>query len=441
MGDLRAGYDNLTSRRHSGSRPPLTSESPALSSSRAAWPSHTVDVLTSQRLEQTERVKPMLALVGGPDVGLRQDMVALLTLEFDVHVLGSDPSDSEKIEAAGGSFQTYHLKRGIHPLDDLWTIAVLWRALRQLKPHVVHAYDSKPATLARLAARLAGVPLIVGTLPGMGSLYGDDRVMTRLKRWIYEVAQRSASRVSDLTIVQNEDDLKELIDRGVISAPKSRLVPGSGIDSERFRPDRLSAAQASVVRSSLGASAGHVLVIMVTRLIRSKGVMEYAAASEILEREHPGRFRCVLVGTVDESSQDRLEPAELERLKRSLNWIGERQDIADLLAASDIFVLPTHYREGVPRALIEAAACGLALVTTDAPGCRDVVAHERTGLLIPPRDPIALYQAIGRLGDASVRSQLGIAARRDVERRFDVHIICGQLKDVYRRAEGTQVTV
>jgi glycosyltransferase involved in cell wall biosynthesis len=383
----------------------------------------------------------MLALVGGPDVGLRQGMVALLTAEFEVHVFGSNPSDNEKIKAAGGSFHVYRLKRGIHPLSDLRTLAALWRAFRQLKPDVIHAYDSKPATLARLAARLSGVPVIVGTLPGMGSLYGDDRVSTRMKRWVYEMAQRSASRVSDLTIVQNEDDLHELIRRGVISAPKSLLVLGSGVDSERFRPDRLSATRASVVRSSLGASARHVLVMMVTRVIRSKGVLEYAAAAEILEREHPGRFRCVLVGTVDESSQDLPAPAELERLNRSLNWIGEREDIDDLLAASDVFVLPTHYREGIPRALIEAAACGLALVTTDTPGCRDVVIHEQTGLLIPPRDPVALCRAIERLGETSVRSELGIAARRLVEQRFDIHIICRQLMDAYRGANGTHANV
>lgn len=376
----------------------------------------------------TQRI---IALVGGPDIGLRREMIERLARDFEMHVFGSEPAAREHLPKAA-RFHHYRLSLGVNPLEDALSIITLRRMLLNIAPDIVHAYDTKPAALAQIAARLAKVPVVIATLPGLGSLYSDSKITTRLVRRLYESVQRFASSKSSLTIFQNDEDLNELVRRRVVNSERSLVVAGSGVDVSAFRPGRRSEAGVMQLRTELGAAGDQLVVIMISRMIRAKGVLDFAAAASALRARRPGRYVFVLVGGAGGSDLEALSIQELETLRQDVNWLGERTDVAELLAAADIFALPTYYREGIPRALLEAAASGLGLIATDMPGCRDVVLEGQTGLTVPPHDPAALARAIERFEDRALSDTLASEARRLVDRRFSIEIICAELTSLYR---------
>ncbi|MBM4430202.1 MAG: glycosyltransferase family 4 protein, partial [Chloroflexi bacterium] len=272
------------------------------------------------------------------------------------------------------AYDTYRLARGVNPFADMCTLLSLYRLFWRHRPDLVHAFDTKPCVFARIAARLANVPVVVGTLPGLGSLYVYDGVTTRVVRAVYERLQGWASHLSDLTIFQNHEDARQFVAKRIVPEAKIAVIPGSGVDTDLLDPARVSQLEREQARAELGVSSRMLLVTMVSRLIRSKGVMEFAVAAQTVRERHL-EVAFLLVGPADEESVDRLTPTELSQLARVVTWTGARKDIPAVLAASDILVLPSFYREGIPRVLLEAASMGLPIVTTDSPGCREVVEH------------------------------------------------------------------
>jgi len=180
----------------------------------------------------------------------------------------------------------------------------------------------------------------------LGSLYSNNRVATRLVRRLYESVQRFASSKSNLTIFQNDDDLNELVRRRVVNPGRSLVVAGSGVDVSTFRPGRRSEAGVMQLRTKLGAAGDQRIVIMISRMIRAKGVLDFAAAASALRARRPGRYVFVLVGGTGGSGLEALSIRELETLRQDVNWLGERTDVADLLAAADIFALPNLLSRG-----------------------------------------------------------------------------------------------
>jgi glycosyltransferase involved in cell wall biosynthesis len=375
---------------------------------------------------------PLVAIVGGPDVDSRLDLIQHLCEAFRFVVIGCAVEPRSRFAEAGFGYYTYSLDRRVNPLNDLITVNQLINLFKQIQPHIVHAFDTKPCVLARVAARLAGVPIVIGTLPGLGSLYVDDSLTTRMVRMIYEKLQRLACYLSDLTIFQNCEDAQQFVARGIVPIHKTAVIPGSGVRTDLFNPATIPRYEQERVRAELGIPPNTLLVTMVSRLIRSKGVAEFAAAAQIVRQQHP-QTHFLLVGPADEESMDRFTPSELLQLTRALTWAGARSDIPAILAASDICVLPTFYREGIPRVLLEAASMGLPIVTTDSPGCKEVVEPGVNGFLIPPRDPGALAEAILRLvEEPDLRQRFGQESRRRAVTYFDLSVIAKQIRSIYR---------
>jgi glycosyltransferase involved in cell wall biosynthesis len=372
-----------------------------------------------------------VALVGGPDVDARLDLMTRLQDEFEMLALGSRWDLQEKFAAAGFTYYPYRLARQVNPFLDLLTVKQLWQVFRQIKPQIVHTFDTKPNVVGRMAARMAKVPIVVGSITGLGSLYTDPRPMTRLIRQIYEPLQKLASRQSDLTIFHNQDDCEQLIRLGIVPADKAKVIPGSGVRTDLFQSNEVTADQVTSVRSEFQVPHDGLLITTVSRLIRSKGLLELsAAACEIRERYPQVRF--ALIGGTDHAAVDRLTSDEIAQMTEWIRWIGPSTDIRTILAASDIFVLPT-YREGISRVLIEAASMGLPLIATDVPGCREIVAPGTNGLLVPPRDGTGLVQAIEKLiKEPELRHQFGVASRHIAVEHFDLGIISQQIATFYR---------
>ncbi len=376
---------------------------------------------------------PKVMLVGSIDIDARLELMHFLSDNFDISALGSLPTLQGKFSDEGFSYISYTLSRRANPFLDIFTLIQLYFIFRRLKPHLVHAFDTKPCVWARIAADLAGVPVIIGTLPGLGSLYTNENFINRLLRSIYERLQQLACYVSDLTIFQNHDDARQFIEAGILSPQKVMVIPGSGVSTQWFAQEQISDAKKAELRKELQIQPDKIVITMVSRIIKSKGVFEFMSAAQEVITHYPNA-RFLLVGPEDNKSLDRLNADELKQLKQVVTWLGSRQDISSILAVSDIFVLPSAYREGMPRVLLEAASMGLPIVTTDSPGCREVVENNINGFLIPTRDSSALREALLHLiEEPQLRQGFGKISRQRAVERFDFLKIASRIHAVYEQ--------
>jgi glycosyltransferase involved in cell wall biosynthesis len=381
---------------------------------------------------------PKVLLVGGPDVDARLELMHCLKDSFNVSALGSLPALHDRFSAEGFGYSSYRLSRQANPLSDLLTVGQLVRIFQRLEPQIVHTFDAKPNVWGRIAARIAAVPIVIGTMTGLGSLYASDSFKTRLIRSVYQPLQTFACHISDQTIFQNHVDARQFITAGVVSEQKTRVILGSGIDTDAFAPARFPEAERAQLRRELGFQPNEIVVTMISRVIRTKGVLEFMAAALDVRLGHPD-VRFLLIGPADDESVDRLSAAELTHLRQAeaVTWPGPRRDVPAVLAMSDLFVFPSAYREGIPRVLLEAASMGLPLVTTDIPGCNDVVKDGANGFLVPARDSAALSQAIVRLIEQPELCQrFGKISRQLAVERFDLSVVADQTRSVYRQMQA-----
>lgn len=313
-------------------------------------------------------------------------------------------------------------RRSLDPLREVGVVVWLWRLLRRERPDLVHGFTIKCVVYAAIAARLAGVPARVGAVTGMGYVFASTDLRARLLRPLVRRLMRSALGGPRLRLVlQNADDVALFTRSRLVDARRIRLIPSSGVDVSRFRQHR-------------GSTAGDSLrVLLAARLLWDKGIAEFIVAARCLKAAGR-RIRFQLAGALDEGNPASVPRASVESWAAEgvIEWLGHVEDMPALLASADIVVLPS-YREGCPKSLIEAAACALPLVTTDVPGCHDVVRHEVDGLLVPARDAAALAAAIARLDDDRALAQrLGAAAREHALAEYDERTVIARTLAVYR---------
>lgn len=369
-----------------------------------------------------------MCLVGGPDIDARQELIDRLSDDFDICAVGTEPRIAADFARNGIRYRTYQMSRNVNPVGDLRAVWYLVRIFRAERPLVVHTFDSKPGIWGRIAAKIAGVPVVVGTLPGLGSLYATPDWKGRLTRLAYQPLQTLSCRLADLTMFQNEDDAREFERRHVVPRRKATVIPGSGVRTDVFAP---TPAGNPVLRAELGL-VGRIGVVMIARLLRSKGVLDFAAAARIAEAANP-KIRFLLVGHEDRESVDALTAAELAELRRLVTWVGPRSDVKEILALADIFAFPSFYREGIPRVLLEAASMALPLVAADVPGSREVVEDGVNGFLVPPQDHAAMADAVLRLAGApELRRRFGAASRERAVTRFDLSVVAERTEGIYR---------
>jgi glycosyltransferase involved in cell wall biosynthesis len=328
-----------------------------------------------------------------------------------------------RIEALGVPFISLPVdKRAINPYADIRLLYTLCRWYRREQPQVVHHFNIKPVVYGSLAARLAGVPRIVNTVTGLGFVFMEEQMawLRRLVEWQYRLALACAH----FTFFQNPDDLEFFRARSLVRPDKVGLLPGSGVDCDFFAP-------AFVPNSPPGKP---LTFLMVARLLREKGVYEFVEAARTVKRDFPGtQFQ--LLGRRDERNPTVVSQNDLEcwQAERVVSWLGEVPDVRPVVARADVVVLPS-YREGTPRSLLEAAAMGKPLITTDAVGCREVVDDWVNGLLVPVKDADALAQAMVRLiKQPSMWERMGKAGREKMERQFDERIVLKKTLQVYQQ--------
>ena len=332
----------------------------------------------------------------------------------EVVAVSAPGPDVPAVEAAGVRFVPWqHATRSWNPRADLRAFWELVAILRAERPDLVHTHNPKPGVMGRLAARLAGVPCVVNTVHGLYAT-PEDRPA---KRALVLALEALAARCSDLELYQSEEDLAWARRRRVVPPGRAELL-GNGTDLRRFDLARVPAARAAALRAELGIPEGAVVVGTVGRLVAEKGYREYFQAARAVRAAEP-RVQFLAVGAPDHDKADAITAAELAGVAGDVLVTGWRQDVPELLALMDVFVLAS-WREGMPRSAIEAAAMGRAMVLTDIRGCREVARDGKEALLVPPRDPDALAAAILRLvRDPEERARLGRAAAARARARFD----------------------
>ena len=348
---------------------------------------------------------------------------------FEVLAVGPPGPYEEAVARLGCWVDTYPLdRRGLNPVGELRSLTGLYAIYRRWRPVIAHHFTIKPNLYGTLTARLAGVPVVVATVTGLGYIWTDDGPKARVLRAVLGPVYRRVLRLADAVIYLNEDDRRTLGGRRTV------LIPGEGIDLEEFSPGAVPPERRAALRAELGLGPEDQVVLMVGRMLRHKGVAEFVEAARRVRQIFPGAA-FVLVGPSDPGNPARVPPEELRAWEAAglVRYLGARDDVRDLLAVADVAVLPSYYREGIPRVLIEAAAMGRPLVATDVPGCREVVQDGVNGFLVPPKDPAALAAAIeALLKDPGLRAEFGAASRRLAEERFSDRQVVGRILDLYR---------
>lgn len=326
-----------------------------------------------------------------------------------------------KIEAMGVKFNALPVdKKGINPRADVKLFWALYRWYRQEQPDIVHHFTIKPVIYGSVAARMAMIPKIVNTVTGLGYVFTDEKI-TWLRRLVVGLYRLSLN-CADFTFFQNQDDYDFFLSRGLIKKSGTALLPGSGVDCEHFSP----LAGLSPLKKS------QPTYLMVSRLLKDKGVYEFVEAACRVKVRHP-KARFQLLGRRDVRNPNVVPESDLKRWDKEglVSWLGEVSDVRPIIAESDVVVLPS-YREGTPRALLEAAAMAKPIITTDAVGCREVVDDKINGLLVPIKDSSSLAQAMERMiSDPEMRKRMGKAGREKVEREFDEKIVIQKILKTY----------
>jgi len=341
---------------------------------------------------------------------------------FRVHLVSDveDESETREVQRAGIIFHRFNIARsGLNPISEVNTLRELWRILRRVRPDIVHNVTPKPVIYCTHVARALGTRGIVNAISGFGHVYGS-RSRWPLLRGLLDRAYASSFRPQNVRIiVQNDADRSEAVRLCPDAGDRIRLIRGSGVDLAEFQPSP--------------EPAGIPTVLLPARLLRAKGICEFAAAAAELRRcGLAARF--VVAGRLDPANRGALSAQEMTELSAAsgVQWLGDCRDMPRCLNEAHIVCLPTYYREGVPKVLLEACAVGRAIVTTDIPGCRDVVREGENGLLVPPQDAAALAAAIRRLlGDPQERTRMGMAGRVRAEREFRIEKVVQSHLELY----------
>lgn len=343
---------------------------------------------------------------------------------YDVHVAVPFSEDAEKISAHGFELHTIPLSRwGYNPFNEVRSLWSLYRLFRAISPDLTHQVTIKPVLYGSLTARLARVPATVNSVSGLGYVFLAKGFKACLVRLGVTLAYRIAfSHPRSRVIFQNPDDQYEFVRNRLVERDKTVLVKGSGVDMNEFtvtpEPD------------------GVPVVLLASRMLWDKGVREFVDAARSL-KENGINARFILAGDEEIGNPSTISNRQLKIWHESkmVEWWGHCDNMPQVIAQAHIVCLPS-YREGVPKVLIEAAACGRPIVTTDVPGCREIVRQGENGLLVPVRDAGALAEALHKLiEDPDLRLRMGARGREIAAAEFSIEKIVGKILAVYKELQ------
>ena len=341
----------------------------------------------------------------------RGDLIKeIMSRGYEVIVTGPNRDNVDKIEALGAKFVEIPMnKNGLNPLNDLKYQKALYELFAAEKPDVTLGYTSKPVIYGSIAAKKAGVPFAAAMVTGAGFAFAEKSAKAKLVKTVISMLYRKAFRKADVAIFQNIDDKKEFVSSGIVSENKAVVIDGSGVNTEKF---------------AVSPYPETLTFFMLSRFLYYKGIREYLEACRAVKAEHP-EVRFMLLGAC-EDSDNTLKQSELEPYVRDgiIEHYGETDNVAEFYRKCSVFVLPSYYREGIPRTIQEAMATGRAVITTDSTGCRETVIDGKTGFLVPVRNADAIKEKMLEfVNNPSLVESMGKASAEYCAQKFDVRKI------------------
>jgi glycosyltransferase involved in cell wall biosynthesis len=369
-------------------------------------------------------------IVGGEDIHMRLPLLKLLKFRgFDVTAVGTGPGTA--FIGNNIPYFEYKMNRFLSPISDHQTIKELTNLFIKHKPDVVHGVDTKPAIFTAIAGNKANIKGIMRTITGMGYIFSSHSPLAFLLKPIYRYLQRKADKFAHLTVFQNPDDQDYFVRHNMITSDRSRLILGSGIDLGSLNKTIITEKIKTDLKQQLGLN-NEVVFLMIARLVKHKGVVEYLKAARETKLKTNKKTCFLLVGPTTNEGGQAVSLDTIKKYRDDVVYLGARNDVPVLLTISDVFALPTYYREGVPRVLMEASVMGLPLVTTDMPGCREVALDDVTGLIIPPRNSTKMADAFVKLAEnKKLRQRLGAAGSTHIKNGFTLEQVAEQYIQIY----------
>jgi len=349
--------------------------------------------------------------------------IALLAIQkgFEVHLACALTDKRDYILSLGVKLHEIPFSRsGQGLLNELYTLKQVYRVLTKVKPDVLHTVTIKPVLYGGIMARLARVPAVVAAISGLGLVFVADDFKTKVTKTIATGLYRLAFGHRNMKVIfQNPSDRQSLVDSIQLPSHKIVMIKGSGADLKEY--------------DFKLEPKGLCTVVMASRLLKEKGVYQFVEAANILKLKNVA-VQFQLVGEPDPGNPNSVSEFELEQWKDegTVKILGYRSDISTVFSNSNIVALPSFYGEGLPKVLIEAAACGRPIITTDNPGCKEALIEGETGLVVPVKDATKLAEAIESLVvDNSRRVLMGQRARKFAEAEFDVNTVVKKHLDIY----------
>lgn len=358
-------------------------------------------------------------------VNFRRNLMVRLQREgYDVVALAPRDAHSDALVAMGVRYFPVDIdSKGLSPIHDIKLATHYYRILKELRPVAFLGWTIKPNVYGSLAAHALGIP-VINNISGLGTAFIKIGLLTRIVRMLYRTALARSSTV----FFQNRHDRDLFVAQRLVRAPRTALLPGSGIDLAQFVPETFVPEPASETAAPV--------FLMVARLLRDKGVVEFADAARIVRETRPD-VAFELLGFLDVQNRTAIDRDTVEGWEREgcLRYLGEAADVRPYLARATAVVLPS-YREGMPRSLLEAAAMGRPLIATDVPGCTEIARAGQNAFLCAPRDARSLADAMLALLalDAEARTAMGRRSREIAEREFDVSVVEARYLDAIARA-------
>jgi glycosyltransferase involved in cell wall biosynthesis len=346
---------------------------------------------------------------------------------YEVHVATGLGAGVNDIIALGLKHHSLSLSRsGMNPLRELFSLVSFYKLLRDVKPDICHLITIKPVLYGGIAARFLPSIAMVFAISGLGSVFTNKGVKARILLTLISRMYRFAlTHKNSLVIFQNRDDQSRLMDTGAVEYKNTVLIKGSGVELSKYcyHPPKENL---------------NLIIVMACRLLREKGVVEFIEAARII-RSRGLKIDFKLIGSIDLGNPKTITQNEIDvwRKEGIVSIVGFCNDMENQLRNSDIVTLPSYYGEGLPKVLIEAAACGRPVITTNHPGCRDAVLPDKSGLLIPIQSAVALANAIEILSkDSCLRLQMGEEGRRLAEKEFDINSVIDKHMKLYDKLMG-----
>lgn len=365
----------------------------------------------------------LLFVVNNPDFLLshrRNLLVAARQKGLQVHIASPEAATTTELQQQGYHYHRWEVSRkGVRPLQEALAIRKLYQIYKQVKPDIIHHVTIKPIIYGGIAARLAKAPAVVNAISGLGWVYISDSWKAKMLRRIANQGYAiSGKHKNSRFIFQNPDDQHQFLQSNLVDSDQACIIPGSGVCMQEFSPLPMPSLET-------------IRIVLAARLLKDKGVLEFVGAARLLRDRFNVKF--VLAGDIDPGNPASLTKQEIEQWVSEglIEYWGYCEDIREVLAKTHVVCLPS-YREGMPRVLIEAAACGRPIVTTDTTGCRELVKMNVNGLLVPIKDTTALAAAIDQITQQpNDLAKLGLASRRWVEKRFAETAVLGQTFNLY----------